>query len=182
MERIAALVEGHTETHFVKAAYPRAIVQRCLPNGKDVDIDVIIETIHDRMEILGGDIKKVLIIFDREGRTESAEYIQNYVREKLSKICNNRTFYIGVSDKQIENWIVADSDYIGKRYIKPEYKYPGDGTSGKEILKRLHGTDQAPGDKARMLKLTTPSQSKLNSVSLANFVNQIDFPWDWAEA
>jgi hypothetical protein len=182
MERIAALVEGHTETHFVKAAYPRAIVQRCLPNGKDVHIDLIIETIHDRMEILGGDIKKVIIIFDREGRIETAEQIHSYVREKLNKLCNNRKFYIGVSDKQIENWIVADNEYLRKIYNKIEYQYPGDGTSGKEILKKLHGTDQAPGDKAKMLKLTTPSKSKQNSLSLANFIDQIDFPWDWAEA
>lgn len=182
MERIAALVEGHTETHFVKATYPRAIVQRCLPNGKDVSIDAIVEAIHDRMEILGGEIKKVLIIFDREGRIETPEEIYTYVQGKLSEYCTNRKFYIGISDKQIENWIVADCDYIRKTYNAHDYKYPGDGTGGKEILKRIHGSDQAPGDKARMLKLTTPSKSKDSSLSLAHFVDQIDFPWGWIEA
>jgi len=174
------LVEGHTETHFMKATYPRAVIQRCIPNGASVAVDRIVEEIFDRLEVLGGDISRVIVLFDREGRCESAKYISEYVIDKLKNAGCKRKVYVGVSDREIENWIVSDNNLMRERY-GAGYNYPGDGTNGKAILKALHGGDQAPGEKARLLKSCSPAAAKLNSPSLALFVEKIDFAWPWLE-
>lgn len=58
MERIAALVEGHTELHFIRSTYANSIVSRPIPNGKSVAISLIVESIVDAVQALGGKLKE----------------------------------------------------------------------------------------------------------------------------
>jgi hypothetical protein len=182
MEKIAALVEGHTEHHFVSATYPKVIVQRCLPNGISVDLGLIVSTIRDQSEILQGDIKRVIVLFDREGREMSCKEIASTVAKELATVCSGRTYYIGVSDRVIENWIVADEDQMKQFYGNDEYFYPGDGTNGKKILRDLHGSELAPRDKAVILKSCSARSAKARSQSLGDFIDSIDFDWAWAQS
>lgn len=182
MERIAALVEGHTEYHFMQATYPKVIVQRCIPNGDDVDLDLIVAAINDQLEVLGGEIKKVVILFDREGRAVEAGEVSSYVLKKIAGNCNNRSIYIGVSDREIENWIVSDHEHMINLYGDGSYKYSGDGSKGKSTLKKLHGVDPAPRDKALILKSCSAKRSSENSPSLKAFLGSIDFDWAWAQS
>jgi hypothetical protein len=182
MERIAALVEGHTEHHFMHATYPKVIVQRCIPNGDDVNLDLIVSAIRDQLEVLGGEIRKVVILFDREGRATDAEEVAQYVRDKISDQCNHRKIYIGVSDREVENWIVSDQENMIELYGDKSYLYPGDGHNGKSTLKKLHGVDPAPRDKATILKSCSAQRAGENSPSLKSFLDSIDFDWPWAKS
>jgi hypothetical protein len=165
----------------MKATYPKAIVQRCIPNGKSVSIDKIAESIVEGMEILDGGIKKVIILFDREDRKLVISDIFEKIHQKIGENPCNRSLYIGISDREIENWIVADVEKMIDMY-DDEYHYPGDGTNGKDILKKLHGDDQPAGEKARLLKQCCASSARKHSPSLDHFLAQIDFPWAWADA
>lgn len=181
MERIVALVEGHTETHFVKTAYPNAIVQRPFPNGDDVSLDLIVECINDRLETVGNDIKRVMILLDRERRSLSAEDMSAYLMAGVATANSHRTFYIGVSDREIENWVISDEANIKTLYNVHNYEYPGDGCGGKSRMKQITEVDLSYRDKAHILRSNYCSRMRAKSNSLAAFVAKIDFPWWWAE-
>ena len=180
MERIVAMVEGHLEYHFMKESYPRVLVQRCIPNGRDVGLDLIIEAISDQLEIIDGSFQKVVILLDRERRKEKASEIMSYLRDKLSIKDPSRLFYVGVADLMAENWILSDEHFINSEYLIQDYTYCGDGVAGKSRLAGITGNDLAPRDKARMLKAISSRRGCENSNSLLQFISQIDFSWYWA--
>ena len=182
MERIAAIVEEHLEAHFIKETYSRALVQRCLPNGTRVNLDLIVDAIADQLEIIDGTVRRVVVLLDREGRPETCGEMSQYLRNKLSVIDPSRSFYVGVSDRQIENWILADQVFIANHFNLPSYVYCGDGVAGRGRLASLTGGDLSPLDKARILKATSPSRSCDYSMSLSSFITQINFPWYWASS
>ncbi|MBI1407878.1 MAG: hypothetical protein GC145_17325 [Caulobacter sp.] len=136
----------------------------------------------DRIEILGGEITKVVILLDREGRDESSNHIADEIRQKVKASGCSRDLYIGISDREIENWILSDETFVSAKYELEGYSYSGDGTNGKGLLKNIHGSEQSPIDKARALKATSPAFARMLSPSLASFVDQIDFAWHWAES
>jgi hypothetical protein len=180
MERIVALVEGHMETHFVRSTYGNAVVQRPFPNGRTVDLDLIVESIRDQLETVGGDITKVVILLDREGRDIPAPDMLKYLQDELGKCTSNRNLYIGVSDRQIENWVVADEDHMREKFDAPNYQYVGDGTSGRTTLEKLNGGDAGYRDKAYLLKSCSATGAARRSPSLAAFLQIINFDWGWA--
>jgi len=180
MERIVALVEGHTETHFVQSSYGNAIVQRPFANGDSVSLDLIAEAIVEHLDTISGSITKVLILLDREGRDLSPGEVRSALWAKIHPHCGTRKIYIGVSDRQIENWILADEIGMRERFSAPDFVYPGDGLGGKNALKALSGSDASFRDKAEWLKSTSTTQSRQNSKSLDDFLVQIDFFWPWA--
>jgi hypothetical protein len=180
MEKIAAIVEGHTEEHFVKKTYGAVRVSRGIPNGRTVSTEVIVEAVLDALELVSGDVTKVIILFDREGRTQTAAELAEAVRSGISDRCGNRALYIGVSDRQIENWILADIETMRSLY-DPSFNYPGDGVSAKSLLKRLNnGVSLGPTDTAILLKSCSAIRGAAVSESLSDFLRQIDFHWYWA--
>lgn len=182
MEKIAAIVEGHTEAHFVKATYASVHVTRAIPNGRTVAIDVIVEAIVDAIEVLGGSISKVLILLDREDREMSAIDMAAAIRAGILQKCTGRTLYIGVTDRQIENWIIADEKKM-RSLFDSTFQYAGDGTFGKGTLQSLSdGVYRAPGDNALLLKSCSATQGALKSPSLAGLISSIDFDWPWAKS
>jgi hypothetical protein len=182
MERIAAIVEGHLEAHFMNETYPKVLVQRFLPNGDDVALDLIVEAITDQLEIIDKSVERVVILLDRERRAQPALSVVAYIRSKLINHNSKRAYYIGVTDREVENWILADTKLLTDRYNLDAYSYCGDGRGGKGRLSEITGGDLAPRDKARLLKAVSPSNVGNASLSLAKFVEQIDFPWFWASS
>jgi hypothetical protein len=181
METIAAIVEGHTEEHFVRSTYGAVLISRAIPNGRTVPAEVIVEAIVDALELIGGQITKVLILFDREGRAATAESLAQVVREGVAARCGERSLYVGVADKQIENWIIADEQEMRRRY-DPSFGYSGDGSGGKAILQRLTGVSLGPRDTAQLLKACSARRASEKSASLAALIGSVDFQWQWAQA
>lgn len=181
MERIAALVEGHTELHFIKNTYANSIVSRPIPNGKSVSISLIVESIVDAVQALGGEIKRVIILLDREGRDITSSEMAIAIIDGVGAICSGRKFYVGVADIQIENWMLADEQMIRSVFNEPDFIYPGDGVGSKNILHRISGgVMMGPADKAALLKKASALTGSKVSPSLEAFRGSIDFDWYWA--
>ena len=121
MERIAALVEGDTEDFFFRSTYGRVIVQRPFPNGRSVDLDRIIDDIKDNIDTLGGSIRYVIILLDREGRDASAAEMAVRIKGQLQAVCTNREIMVRVTDRHIENWILADEEFIITKFDQAGY-------------------------------------------------------------
>jgi len=182
MERIVALVEGHMETHFVNSTYANAIVQRPFPNGDDVELDLIIEAINDQLETVGGEITKVIVLMDREGRKLNPKEIADFVLAGIAPNNPGRQFYIGVSDREVENWILADEQSVSVMCGRANYQYDAEGRNGKGVLQKLtNGIDLGYRDKASLLKASYASRIKEKSPSFELFLNSIDFNWWWSE-
>jgi hypothetical protein len=181
MERIAAIVEGHTEAHFVHATYAASHIIRPIPNGETVPVEQIIEAILDAMDVIGGNISKILILLDREQREMEAEDFLSKIQSALELRCGTRKLYIGVADRQIENWIVADEQEMRNRY-KPDFEYQGDGCGGKAVLEKINGgVSLGPFDTALLLKSCSANRASTRSSSLARLLKIIDFDWFWAK-
>jgi hypothetical protein len=181
MEKILAIVEGQTEAHFVKATYANALITRPFPNGEDVAVEVIVDAVTDTVETVCGHISKVLVLLDLEKRSVSANDFLNAILSALSQNCSGRQFYIGVADRQIETWILADVHTMRQRF-DPEYVYPGDGCGAKKLLHKLsEGIVRAPRDTANLLKSCSAERALSNSPSLRALIDQIDFEWVWAK-
>jgi hypothetical protein len=169
------------ETHFVNSTYANAIVQRPFPNGDDVALDLIIECINDQLETVGGEIKKVIVLMDREGRHISASEMANLIAAGVSHKNPGRAFYIGVSDREIENWILADEQAVAVQCGNPGYGYDCEGRNGKSVLQKLtDGVDLGYRDKALLLKASYASRIRAKSPSFDNFVGSLDFEWWWS--
>jgi len=180
MEKIAAIVEGHTEEHFIRATYASVHITRPIPNGRTVTTEVVIEAIIDALELIGGNISKVVVLLDREQRDLDAEAFIMAIRNGITPRCGARAIYIGVADRQIENWIIADEQEMRSRFDRT-FKYPGDGCAGKTVLQSLSGgTSRGPRDTALLLKSCSATRSAGNSPSLSRFIQAIDFDWVWA--
>jgi hypothetical protein len=180
MERIAAIVEGHTEYHFIRNTYGASTIQRAITNGRDVEISVIVDLIADALDVLSGDIQKVVILLDREKRAISSEEFATRLATELAPRAIGRTLYFGVSDRMVENWIVADEDKMRSRF-EAGYVYPGDGCHGKRELYRLNGgVSLGPLDTALLLKECSAVGAADRSPSLQIFRSGIDFSWAWA--
>jgi hypothetical protein len=171
------------ETHFMRQSYGNAIVQRPFPNGDSVDLELIIESIRDRLETIGGPITKFVVLMDREGRPQSAADIAQTVLDRLKAHSPARSFYVGVSDREVENWIIADEERMREAYGTSAYEYAGEGKNGKAILEQLNGgIDASFRDKATLLNSCSSVRAATKSPSLAHFLAQIDFQWHWASA
>jgi len=182
MARTIAIVEGKTEVEFVKATMPRPHVMTPFPNGKRTPVGHICEAIVDALEGFGGTNRDVVILVDREKRDETAVSIRDTILKAVSSKFPSMRFHIGVSDRHIENWIVADESFVKNTYNLPEYSYCGDGAFGDMTLHRLN-SDVSIGavDRARLLRAASAKNIAAVSPSFERFVRSIDFDWYWAK-
>lgn len=177
------MVEGHTEAYFFEIAHPNCRVLRPFPNGITVSIAKIAEKIEFSLRTVGNDFDSILIILDRERRASSADSIKIELSQRLMEICPGRSFIIGVSDIQVENWILADEENIKSKFNSNDYKYQGDGTGAKHRLSELSGGESfSPRTKAEMLKSSKASRISQTSPSFASFHETVNFEWFWIAA
>lgn len=160
------LVEGHLEKFFLQEICPGSRVQKVVPNGKNVSAQVIVKHLitHIRMGFRAND--DVIIICDREGRSESADKLRDSIYEELksSHGIEKDSIQIFIADRMIENWIVA-----GKY---PEEKKI-DGINGKSIMKQKVKGYNETTDGVRLLKSCIPKEIAKKSKSFKKLLDSM---------
>lgn len=172
----AFLVEGELEKAFIENACPGAPVKRIIPNGIAVSLDVIAERIMTHFRLL----KKrghspILIILDKEGRACTWEKLRDDLRGKL-KTNGADDFIIGVCNKKIENWIIADTDGTG---LSSNENPTAEETNGKKYIKSKLGEYHETTIGVQLLKKARPSIMILKSPSFADFYSSISHIKCW---
>lgn len=184
MPKLAALVDGHTESSFLQRTYPadHILIIRCLPNGADVTLTRIAETIVDKVATLSGDYDRVLILLDREARAETCAQIATDLAQRVGAAAAGRSFIYAIKNIEVENWILADEVFI-RSIGEATYNYAREGQEAKSVLSSFFKESLSPQKKAAMLAGCSPNRMSASSQSFADFARDCaPLNWWWLGA
>lgn len=170
----AFLVDGHTEQKIVQRLVPDSPVQLINCNGDDVQLDAIVKRLLTLIKLLNNRFYPIIIIMDREDRAISCKDMINKIF-KLLKDKKNEQYVIGISDRMIENWMLADWEnflrYIGRVGEIPYKNYEGE--CGKTILKKLYPPYHETIDGVEIFLKSNKNEIIRNSKSFESFTESL---------
>lgn len=167
---VAFLVDGVTEQRFVQMVCKDAVVQRINLNGASVQTTALAKRISSLIRLWGGRHKSIVVIVDLEKRTQSADLFATELLEALRGEGVATGVVVGVADRMIENWMIADPGLWPGMSIKENV----DGCSGLTVLKKYtasHYDKAANGPE--LLKKSRASELKKRSPSFARLAEQL---------
>lgn len=185
MPEPAFIIEGEMEKRIIQTLCPGRPVRRIGCNGDGVKISVVAKFIDVQIRLLKN-FHPIVVIFDRERRKEGCPALMNDLSLELDKLGHNGRYVLGMPDRTIENWILADWESVRKKY--PEYKVSKSSSEqkhGKSELKKLlpKGTifsEAALGPE--LFCLVSPEIVYINSVSFHNFVDALNIRCNWLKS
>lgn len=125
----AFIVEGKMEKLIIQSLCTGSRVQM-INNGSDVTMEVMAKQIASHVRLLRGKHFPIIIIFDRERRTETTHEIKSLILHTLKKdAIDCDSIRIVVADRTIENWILA-----GTNEIPVSTDYCSKGMEGRSIV------------------------------------------------
>lgn len=139
MSQPAFIVDGQQEQKIVQHLCPGAPVRVLSCNGDYVELQAAAKRIASLIRLMGNKYYPYVIIFDREKRKASAETIRERLKELIMAEEIHDEIIIGIPDRMIENWILADWENIT---LQEKIKNTGvtvtfEGLSGKAKMKKL---------------------------------------------
>lgn len=105
----AFLVDGHMEQKIAQRLCAGCPVRILNINGRDVQIHAIAKQVATQFRLLNNRYYPVVILIDREERDVSADDLAKaLVNEAERQGVPRDQLIVGVADRMIENWILAD--------------------------------------------------------------------------
>jgi hypothetical protein len=183
----AFLVDGVMEQRIISRLCQGKIVQRLNCNGTDTPIEVIVDRIEFHIRILNNRCNPIIVLIDREKRSATSEQIIQQISAKLDERGYGGQYVVGVVDRCIENWILADWNNVAERFkdngITPiEDCAKFEGTQGKTELKRLLPRDllyNEPTWGKDMFLSCRPENIYENSASFRAFIDKLNMQCPW---
>jgi hypothetical protein len=168
------LVDGHLEQKFLQRICPNRPVRRINCNGRNVSVMAIGDRIATQCRLLNNRYYPVIIVIDREDRTLTANEFATELLNQIRIFGINDDIILGIADRMIENWILADhntlNQYPGKKQNIPT---SCEGDHGKNIIKSClsHYHETTVG--VDLLETCKPSTMIANSSSFKAFYEQL---------
>jgi hypothetical protein len=135
----AFIVDGHTEKQILqRLCQKNTPIRMTNLNGKDVSITAIAKAVSSFIKLFKDRYFPVFVIFDREGREQSSEGLEELLKEELTRqyCIHAQQIVVGCPDRMIENWMLGDTVYLYQKYdIQIAERY--EGQNGKSIIRRL---------------------------------------------
>ncbi len=130
-------IDGQMEKKIIQALCPNQPIRVTGLNGKDVTVKAIAKKIAPLIRLLGNKFYPIVILLDKEARKITFEEMANQTKEALiEEGITDQDLRIGVADRMIENWILADWEtFAGKKTKPPETE----GINGSSIIKKVKG-------------------------------------------
>jgi hypothetical protein len=170
MNRPGYLVEGDLEQKFIQQICPGHPVQKINCNGNQTSIEAIAKRVGTLGRLLHKRCSPLVVVFDREGREESAEDIGRQFEHSLAQEKIDVPVIIGIPDRNIESWILADYPTFlvsaGLPQSSPVLSF--EGRNGKSSIKNALGTGKSYVETIHgvaWLKAARPSTMQTNSPS-----------------
>lgn len=148
-------------------------------NGCHVSVEKLVSDVVGKLKLYRGSPEHVFVVVDREGRLETSAEIHALIESGIRSLGYFPSqISILISDRMIENAILADEQFIRDEFGIETYCYSGDGIGGKHKLKQLYldhadvfykPTVQGVAD----LKKISLQRSASLSASVAQFLNSL---------
>lgn len=185
MPEPAFLVEGHMEQSIIQRICPGKTVRLIGCNGDGLAISAIVKRLDSQIRLMKN-FHPVVIIFDREKRRMSASEIVEEVSRQLVDLKHGGRFIIGVPDREIENWILADWQSVQEKFgYESQLKVSSEGCNGKSTLKSMLPKGERYNETSLGLSLflSLRATNIYNaSESFRSFFDCIDFKCDWLDS
>jgi hypothetical protein len=132
------IVEGRAEQKIVQILCPGAKVMILECNGDHVALSAIAKKVVALTKACGNRHHPVVVQFDREKRQNTAEQIESELLSELENLGQDRSqFRVGISDRDLETWILYAVDPLGD--VSPECEYSNidehEGKNGEYYLR-----------------------------------------------
>jgi hypothetical protein len=141
MTNPAYLVEGDLEQKFIQTICPGSPVRKINCNGDDVSLAAIGKRVGTLGRLLHKRHSPLVVVFDRERRPDTSEAIEANLGSLLRQEAIQVPVVVGVADRHIENWILADiqtfSASAGLTEKLPPQSF--EGKKGKSAIKKALG-------------------------------------------
>lgn len=176
MSKPAFLIDGFTEKLILENICPNTKINRINCNGNSVSICAMAKRICTLIRLLNNKYYPIFVIIDREDREESVSQIIADLESEFKKVGIKEDVRIGVCDRMIENWTLADWDSfkrstgIDENMIRPILF---EGTQGKTKVKKYYPNYQETTDGVEFFLKANPAIMFENSDSFKIFVSKI---------
>jgi hypothetical protein len=159
------------EQMFVQHICPAAKVQLINCNGDDVQLGAIANRLASLIRLLKQRWTPIVIIIDREERSDAASAVAKTLLDLLRARQIQDEIILGVADRNMETWILADKTVLTKLRPKLDPK-SYEGEDGKRVLKEwlkpYHETVQG----VDLLKQCSPARMS-RSASFRTFFGEL---------
>jgi hypothetical protein len=133
----AFIVEGSMEQKILARICSGQPIRRIGCNGDEVSINRMCDFIETQIRTLKNKNYPIVIIFDREKRTETCAEIEIEVLARLNdRGLDSQDIRVFVADREAEDWYLKDVESICNHYGLPE---PLNSLRGKGGIERLIG-------------------------------------------
>jgi Domain of unknown function (DUF4276) len=169
----AFIVDGFTELNILRKLCPNQPIKRSI-NGKDVSLKRAAEEIVTIIRVLNNRNYPIVILTDREKRNDDFLKVANDLKQEVVKLFAEKGIVVdirvGVADRMIENWILADADALGNH---PEIPTETDGISGKSWIKKVKTNYSETADGPDLFLKADALKIYKQSPSFKHFVDQL---------
>ena len=163
--RPAFLVDGITEQRFVQLVCADRPVKLTNLNGKSVSTSALAKQLATLIRLWKQRYYPIVVVVDLETRTQSASDFAADLIKEVRQLGVYDDLILGVADRMIENWMIADSDLWSEQIIPDNVE----GNSGATIVKRYMAHYDKVANGPELLQRSRASQIALRSPSFAAF-------------
>jgi Domain of unknown function (DUF4276) len=172
MNNPAFIVDGFTEKSIVQKLCSNQPIRRTDLNGKGTTISAIAKKIASLIRLLGNKYYPIIILVDKENRNIDFEQMAIQLKESLiAEGITDQDLRIGIADRMIENWMIAD----WKSLAGPKLKEPSqtDGINGAGLIKKVKKTYAKVVDGTEFFINADPKMLYEKSASYRHFIDQL---------
>jgi Domain of unknown function (DUF4276) len=183
MAEPAFLVDGVMEQRILQRLCRGNVIRRIGCNGENVRMEVMAKFIDAQIKLMNNRYFPIIIVLDREGRVETSPTLVEQLTEELNMRGHTGQFVIGVPDRMIENWILAD--WTGAKSARPgfaDFEGQTEGCNGKSLIKTLLDSSvfyNEPTLGVELFLCCDPQKIRQQSRSFAEFVDRLNLPCSW---
>lgn len=177
-----AFIEGSMERQFVNLNF-RYIRVVPVMNGITWTVDRLCSQIVTAYKALDLD-SEVIVWLDREGRSETSEFMYVRIRESLIEAgADPDRLHILVADRMSENVILSDEEVMKAELDTSEYSYSYEGANGKHVMRSLYNSNGKPYSETRegvkLMKKIRLTRCAVTSPSVARFMGTLNRECWW---
>jgi hypothetical protein len=182
MPNPAFLVDGQMEQRIIQKLCQGQPVRLIGCNGDDVSMAAVAKALNANIRMLKR-YYPIVIVLDRERRTQSTDELITELSLLLDNYGHQGRYVIGMTDRTIENWILADWGHICSQMPgHEELQGHPEACHGKSVLKKLMPPNVLYHETTIGVELflkCRPNEIQKASRSFQAFVSKINFGCYW---